>query len=248
MYEVLKSLANRLFPHLLISQEETLRKILAWRYKGRLYQCNICETQLSSFILRENGDRLCPRCGSVGRTRRLYSILSDHGNSKRVLHFSPPKALKKQLSKFKTFIYKTTDYEGEFEADYNYDITQIDSPNEQYDLIICYHVLEHIVEDQKAIAELYRILDFGGQIYIQTPFTQGELFEDYTIRTKKDRLLQYGQADHVRIYTSDVLVERLQKEGFAVEILDYQEELENFNGFKVEEKVLVASKKSSQKY
>ena len=242
MYEVLKSIAKKLFPSLLTSQEETLRKVLAWKFKGNRYQCNICMTKLSSFINRENGDRLCPRCGSVGRTRRLYSTLSDSGKTKRVLHFSPPKALKSKLQAYHTFQYKTTDYEGEFEADYQYDITNIDSPDHQFDLIICYHVLEHIVNDLKAMAELYRVLDSGGQVYIQTPFTQGALFEDYSISSKEDRLLHYGQDDHVRIYTTEVLKDRLCSVGFDVEVKEYEEELENYHGYKVQEQVLVVRK------
>ena len=242
MYEVLKSIAKKLFPSLLYSQEETLRKALAWKYRGNNYSCNICKTDLSSFINRINGDRLCPRCGSVGRTRRLFSILSDTEKPRRVLHFSPPKALKIKLQAFDLFQYKTTDYEGEFEADYSYDITNIDSPDNQFDLIICYHVLEHIEEDLKAISELYRILDKGGSVYIQTPFSEEKLFEDYSISSKEDRLLHYGQEDHVRIYTVEVLVARLQQLGFVVEIKKFSEELENYHGYKVQEDVLVAYK------
>ena len=140
MYELLKSVGLKLFPSLITSQEDKLRKVLAWKYKGDRFQCNICGVKLSSFINRENGDRLCPRCGSVGRTRRLFSILSDTGNKKRVLHFSPPKAMKNKLQGFASYDYKTTDYEGEFEADYSYDITAIANKDNQYDLIICYHV------------------------------------------------------------------------------------------------------------
>lgn len=242
MYEVLKSIAKKLFPSLLITHEDTLRKVLAWKYRGNRYQCNICETKLSSFINRDNGDRLCPRCGSVGRTRRLFNLLSDSGNTKRVLHFSPPKALKRRLQSFSTYDYKTTDYEGEFEADYKYDITAIDSVDGQFDLIICYHVLEHIVDDLKAMSELYRVLAVGGQVFIQTPFKEGELFEDYSISSKADRLLHYGQDDHVRIYTVYVLIERLKRTGFHIERKTFTEKLDNYHGYKIEEQILIATK------
>lgn len=242
MYEVLKSVAQRLFPNLLTSQEETLRKVLAWKYKGNKYQCNLCSTTLSSFIRRGNGDRLCPRCGSVGRTRRLYSILKDVGDTKRVLHFSPPKSLKNKLQAFDTYQYETTDYEGEFEANYRYDIRQIDSDDAQFDLIICYHVLEHIVEDMKAISELYRILKVGGRVYIQTPFSHDKLYEDYSISSREDRLLHYGQADHVRIYTVEVLTSRFRQVGFNVELIEYTEAPDNYHGYKTQEYIIIASK------
>ena len=242
MYEILKSIAKKIAPDLLYSQEETFRKVLAWKYRGSSYNCNICKTKLSSFIKRDNGDRLCPRCGSVGRTRRLFSLFSDSGKKMRVLHFSPPKALKNQLQTFDTFHYKTTDYEGEFEADYSYDITDIDCQSNQYDLIICYHVLEHIVQDSKAMSELYRILDQDGKVYIQTPFTNGMLMEDYSISSKKDRLIHYGQDDHVRIYNIQTIVERLEGVGFDVDVHEYKEKIENYNGYKVQEYVLIAQK------
>ncbi len=245
MYESLKSVIKKLFPNLLYAHEDTLRKVLTWKYRGNLHKCNICETNLSSFINRENGDQLCPRCGSVGRTRRLFSLLSEVSEYKRVLHFSPPKALKKRLQSFDNFDYKTTDYENEFEADYRYDITNIMCPDNQFDLIICYHVLEHIIKDIQAMTELYRVLDDEGQVYIQTPFSNGELMEDYSISSREDRLLHYGQADHVRIYTAEVLINRLRQVGFEVEILEYVESTENNHGYKLQEQVLVARKKLS---
>lgn len=242
MYEVLKSIANKLFPGLLKSQEESLRKVLAWKYRGDRYQCNICDTHLSTFIHRKNGDQLCPRCGSVGRTRKLLSLIPVHTAPLRVLHFSPPKAMKKRLQTFSNYLYKTTDFEGEFEADYQYDISNIDSPSHQFDMIICYHVLEHVVEDIKAMSELYRILDQNGFVYIQTPYTDGNLIEDYSISTREDRLTHYGQADHVRIYTVAVLAQRLQSVGFEVEIIENKEEPENYHGYKMHEHIIVARK------
>ncbi len=38
------------------------------------------------------------------------------------------------------------------------DITDIQKPNDIYNVIICSHVLEHVVNDSKAIAEIFRVL------------------------------------------------------------------------------------------
>ena len=66
-----------------------------------------------------------------------------------------------------------------FKARKALDIENIEEPNSNtYDLIICYHVLEHINKDLKAMSELFRILKPGGKVYIQTPFKEGVIYEN----------------------------------------------------------------------
>ena len=73
----------------------------------------------------------------------------------------------------KNVTYITTDYADEFEAMKCLNIEAIDEPDNQYDIIICYHVLEHIQNDIKAMDELKRITKPGGICIIQTPFKKG---------------------------------------------------------------------------
>jgi len=55
-----------------------------------------------------------------------------------------------------------------------YDITDLDIPDDSFDLIICYHILEHVEEDLKAMQELYRVMKKSGVCIIQTPFKEGK--------------------------------------------------------------------------
>ncbi len=110
--------------------------------------------------------------------------------------------------------YFSTDFENEFIAEYNYDITQIPVENNFFDLIICYHILEHIEDDKKAMEELQRVLKSGGTCIIQTPFKEGDIYEDAFKKTKKERLEAFGQEDHVRVYSVNGLKERLCANGF----------------------------------
>ena len=72
-------------------------------------------------------------------------------------------------------------------------------------MIICNHVLEHIVNDCKAMRELYRVLKPGGIAILQVPisYTIEKTFEDSSVISEKDRQLIFGQHDHVRIYGPD---------------------------------------------
>jgi ubiquinone/menaquinone biosynthesis C-methylase UbiE len=121
-----------------------------------------------------------------------------------------------------------------------YDITQIPEQENQFDLIICYHILEHVIEDLKAMNELYRVLKSNGTIIIQTPYKEGKIYEDYSITTESDRLIHFGQEDHVRVYSVEGLKARLESVGFKVIVNRF--EIEEYLGFSANEIVILASK------
>ncbi len=245
MYEGIKKIAKAIIPsHFIKKNEEKLRKIVAFTHRGNTYKCNICEQNLSSFITLNNGQKLCPNCGCLPRTRRLFSEIEklENLNSKSLLHFSPPKSLRKKLKALPLKSYITTDYEGEFDADKKLNIENISEPDNQYDLIICYHVLEHIVHDQKAMRELFKILKPNGICYIQTPFKSGEIYENDAITSKEERLKHFGQDDHVRIYSINGLKKRLEKAGFQLEIEKIELNSPHKNGFENGD-ILIKAKK-----
>lgn len=221
--------------------EAFLRALVAWRYQGDRFECNICGFQLDRFIYLKNGERLCPNCGSLPRTRRLWSLIRGQVEGQKVLHFSPPSSLRRRIEQVEQVNYITSDYEDEFEADRRYDITDIAEADNTYDLILCYHVLEHIPEDQRAMQELYRILKKGGTCYIQTPFKEGAIYENPEITTPEERLKHFGQEDHVRVYSVEGLKSRLEKVGFQVDVKHFEESSENRMGYKEQETVLKVS-------
>ncbi len=248
MYEKLKKLVKSIIPKGLLKRHEgALRAIVAKQYKGVSQECNVCGYKLSQFIKLDNGDSLCPKCGCLPRTRRLLKLIQAEIDvaEKAVLHFSPPKSLMEVLESGVCKEYVTTDFEGEFDAAKNLDITSMDEAEARYDIIICYHVLEHIEADTKAMSELYRILKSGGVCFIQTPFKVGSIYEDALITSEADRLLHFGQEDHVRIYSVLGLEERLKSVGFDVEVRKFKAEPINYHGLNSRETVLIASKKGS---
>jgi len=95
------------------------------------------------------------------------------------------------------------------------DITKIEMPGASFDVIYCSHVLEHVVNDQMAMRELWRVLAPDGWAVFLVPITAPSTIEDWRIRTPEDRERVFGQRDHVRRYGPD-FESRLQRAGFKV--------------------------------
>jgi ubiquinone/menaquinone biosynthesis C-methylase UbiE len=158
------------------------------------------------------------------------------------LDFSPSRCIYRRLKKFKNINYTSSDFAGEFLSDVKFDITNINSPSESFDLIICYHILEHIEDDLLALKELKRILKPGGKCFIQTPFKEGEIYENPEIIKPVERAKHFGQEDHVRIYSTQGLKNRIERCGFAVEICKFENTKGNFYGYNEIEYILYARK------
>lgn len=187
-------------------------------------------------------DRLCPRCGSLQRTRRLWQILNDGlmDDRSRILDFSPSRSLFRLMKNKPHYI--SSDFAGEFLSAVSFDITKIDTKSESFDLVICYHILEHIEDDLEAMAELFRVLKKGGHALIQTPFKKGEIYEDDTIVAPEQREIHFGQFDHVRIYSIEGLKERLENAGFKVTPRHFTPDRDNLHGFNTDETVLICER------
>lgn len=102
------------------------------------------------------------------------------------------------------------------------DITRIQFEDNTFDVILCSHVLEHVLDDQTAMSELFRVLKPGGWAILQSPidFKRDKTFEDPDIVLPDDREKAFGLPDHVRIYGRDY-EDRLKNVGFSVKMDDY---------------------------
>jgi ubiquinone/menaquinone biosynthesis C-methylase UbiE len=113
-------------------------------------------------------------------------------------------------------------------ADIIGDITKLNFKNNTFDLIICNHVLEHIIDDRTAMNEIYRVLKKDGIGILQVPIDKNleKTYEDNTLVSKKQRAEHFGQYDHVRVYGKDYK-NRLEDSGFTVNLIDYTNEIKD---------------------
>lgn len=248
MYEIVKFIIKGILPNFLIKdQGSNLRSLFSVFYKGKKQQCNICKFKVRKFVELKTNDLLCPKCGSLSRSRGLWDIIETEIEDKIVLHFSPSESLRNVVVKNgKTKKYITTDYEGEFESELALNIEEIDLDDDSIDTIICYHVLEHVENDIAAMQELFRILKPTGVCFIQTPFKEGAILEDKSVKSPEERLKRYGQKDHVRLYSPSGLNSRLREVGFMTELMEMRNDSENYYGFKTVDIILKCKKGGSQ--
>lgn len=178
-------------------------------------------------ILRPNA--LCPGTFSLERHRLLWLYLNSKTNIENqflnVLHVAPEQVFFKKFKKFKNWTYTTTDLNSPL-ADIKADLCNLPFKNNTYDLILCNHVLEHIIDDIKALKEIYRVLKPGGKAILQVPIDieKEKSYEDNKIINPEDRNKHFGQYDHVRIYGMDFF-QKLSKVGFRFEKIDLTSKL-----------------------
>jgi len=137
-----------------------------------------------------------------------------------LLHFAPEpwlRARMKGLLGSKRYVTADLNPEG---VDLSLDIADIDLPNAAFDAVICSHVLEHVPDDRRAMAELRRVVAEGGWCLVMVPLdtSRAETYEDATVTAPDDREAHFWQHDHLRLYAPDI-EQRLSDAGFSVEVI-----------------------------
>jgi len=173
--------------------------------------------------LRKNA--LSPSTLSLERHRLLWLYLKNETvlfeKKIKLLHFAPEQAFYKRFKKLSNIQYDTIDINSPL-AKIKADICDLPIKENTYDFILCNHVLEHVLDDNKAMSELYRVLKKGGTGIFQVPIDmkREKTFQDDSITDKLERNKIFGQYDHVRVYGKDYF-KKLEDTGFKVQQIDY---------------------------
>lgn len=234
MKKLFKFFLNLIPRPLLIRLSYVVRPILAFFLKGNKFTDPIDGKSFKAFLPYGYGQQrnnvLSPSTLSLERHRLLWLYLKNETDfftaKKKVLHFAPEQAFYRRFRKMSNLDYVTTDLNSPL-ADVKADICNLPFKDNEFDIILCNHVLEHIPDDTKAMQELYRVLKPEGFGVFQIPqdLNREKTFEDNSITDKKERAKIFGQYDHVRIYGSDYF-DKLRSIGFNVEEVDYTSTLQ----------------------
>ncbi|QNJ96877.1 class I SAM-dependent methyltransferase [Constantimarinum furrinae] len=229
MQKIFKFFLNLIPRTLLIRLSYVIRPFVAFFLRGDTYTDPIDGQSYRKFLpygyekVRENV--LAPGTLSLERHRLFWLYLKNEteffNSTQKVLHFAPEQAFYKRFRKLKHLDYTTTDLNSPI-ADVKADICDLPFQDNEFDFIICNHVLEHIPDDNKGMREIYRILKPGGTAILQIPLDQNReiTFEDNSITDPKQRARIFGQYDHVRVYGMDYF-SKLEAVGFSVDAVDY---------------------------
>jgi len=138
--------------------------------------CTICghSGRFFSYGFPLAADSICPSCLSLERHRALAICAGQEPlfQGKDLLHFAPEPSLTAFVHSKGVKSYKTCDL-FKPDVDLRIDICAIDLPDQSFDLVLCLHVLEHVPDDRKAMAELRRLLGLSGMAIIMVPIEEG---------------------------------------------------------------------------
>lgn len=200
-----------------------VRPIRALAYRGTGRYCPVCNRssdRFASFGRPARKDAQCVQCDSLERHRLVWLFFLNRTDLFRgarcsMLHVAPESCLEPRLRQRLGPDYLTADLLDPA-AEIRMDVTRIGFPDRHFDVIYCSHVLEHVPDDRRAMAEFHRVLKDDGWAVLVVPITAERTVEDPGVTDPAERLRLFGQEDHVRRYGPD-FVDRLRAAGFRVE-------------------------------
>jgi len=183
------------------------RRLLSFGDKVRCPVCGWSGTALAPSARPRRPNRICPECQSSERYRALELFLRRRGPvppGTRLLEVAPIHTVERTARSL-GYEYASIDLQSP-RAMAHADLCHLPFPDATFDVIVCFHVLEHIPADREAVAELARVAGATGQAIVVVPREDARptTFEDPDADPADYERL-YGQSDHVRIYGADIV-------------------------------------------
>lgn len=141
--------------------------------------CNVCRWTGSAFLGSPHTESAnCPQCGSIARDRFLlwcYTSRTGKQRGAQIIETSPRLGGEYRTYMQRWFKYRTSDFDlSAHRGDIQLDLQEIDLPDASVDVILTPHVLEHVPDTDRALAELFRVIAPGGRMYLQVPLVYGQ--------------------------------------------------------------------------
>jgi SAM-dependent methyltransferase len=214
----------------IVEKVQTARhRVEGLRHRGDEVQCTCCGSSFRRFRDQGPPNRFCWVCNAGERHRTLALFFAARPElltaGMRLLHVAPERAIRSVILRQQPGIsYESGDIDRRY-GPLRIDITNSDFADAAFDAVVANHVMEHVVEDRAAMAEVFRILKPGGWAILMIPAILAAVTdEDSTVTSPSDRLERWGQSDHVRRYGWDYL-DRLTAAGFDIEVHRSEEHL-----------------------
>lgn len=185
--------------------------------------CPACRRIIGEFAPGP-GDRpraMCPRCRSLDRHRFfaiLLSVLAPVIDDLDVLlEVAPSPQTSPLLAELDPKLHVRFDIGADNRrVDLLGSLTDAPLRDDCVDLMVCYHVLEHIPDDRAAMREMARLLAPGGIALVQVPIRPDQPTDEDPDAPDDERIRRFGQADHVRYYGDD-FEDRLIEAGLTIQ-------------------------------
>lgn len=190
-----------------------------------MFRCPACRSDVETFEPGPGGrpNATCPKCKALERHRFLAIVLRDLRlyiqTAERVLEYAPQPQMRKILRNFVgDGRYVGIDLMDERFLDAKTDACNLPFADDSFDLMVQFHVLEHIPDDGAAIREMVRVLKPGGIALIQVPYRHSQPTDEDPSAPPEERIRRFGQIDHIRYYGQD-FNDRLRDNGFTVKYI-----------------------------
>lgn len=230
---MIKWILNHISRERLQNLATTFSPVLAFWYRGDALEDPIDKRRYRKFLAygygNERANALSPGTMSLERHRALYLYLSHctdiFTRPLKMLHIAPERSLGNMFRKQANIDYISADLLSPW-AMVHFDAHAIPYRDNTFDVVIANHILEHVQDDRRVMAEMYRVMKPGGFGVFQVPLDEAldKTREDPFLRDEAEQHRLFGQKDHVRQYGIDYL-DRLASVGFEVKNLHLGEVL-----------------------
>lgn len=231
--KIFKSVLNTIPRPYLIKLSYLAKPFLSIWLKGEAYTDPIDGKSFKRFLPYgyevQRPNVLSPSTLSLERHRLLWLYLKDETDffqkPLKVLHMAPEQCFLSRFKKMEHLDYTTADLYSPI-VDVKADILDLPFKDNEFDIVFCNHVLEHVDSDIKAMNELFRVMKPGGMGIFQVPqeMSREKTYEDPNITSPEERAKHFGQYDHMRVYGRDYF-DRLRSVGFEVKEVNYSKKI-----------------------
>jgi hypothetical protein len=192
--------------------------------------CPCCGYRGNFTSFKKRSFAQCPRCTALERHRLAcmnlarYSLLKPRGKVNRVLSFGPHPVMYSGLESVCDEAHVDHIPVDLSPPKYGPNTLQANAeqllfPDDSIDLVLSFHVLEHVRKLDQAFIELHRVLGKEGHLLVEVPCNPHNIkHTDCRMFVKdEDRIMCGGQKDHVWSLSCSAFKKELEAVGFSCE-------------------------------